>query len=191
MATATRWQVRGRVAGIGTAVLAAGLVLTACGSSGGSPAGGAQSSPAGNAHATGTTIEVHSGPMGQYLTDQSGRTLYLFEADTANKSHCSNACLTYWPLFKGPAKAGSGVNAGMIGTITTDGQKQATYAGHPLYYYAPDTKPGQISGQGNSLFGGLWWIVAPSGKAITSTSAGGSSSSSSSSGGGGGGGGWA
>ena len=47
-----------------------------------------------------------------------------------------------------------------------DGKLQVTYAGHPLYYYSGDTKPGQIKCQGVSNFGGLWLVVTPAGKAV-------------------------
>jgi predicted lipoprotein with Yx(FWY)xxD motif len=41
-----------------------------------------------------------------------------------------------------------------------------TYAGHPLYRYGADTKPGQTAGEGLTDFGGGWDVVAPSGKKI-------------------------
>ena len=41
-----------------------------------------------------------------------------------------------------------------------------TYAKHPLYYFEKDVKPGQISCQNVSEFGGLWLVVAPSGRAV-------------------------
>jgi predicted lipoprotein with Yx(FWY)xxD motif len=133
--------------------------------------------------------------MGAYLTDASGRSLYLFAADTAGKSNCSGECASFWPPLTGSATAMSGAQTGMLGTITrSDGSKQVTYNGHPLYYYKPDTKAGQTTGQGSDNFGAKWWLVAPSGQPITgsggasSSTPGGSSSSSS---GGGGGGGWA
>lgn len=179
-----------RIVAMGAAGLAAGLVLTACGSSAGSPAGGG-ASPMGKQHATAATVQVHSGPMGTYLTDQSGRTLYIFTSDTATKSSCTGVCLTYWSPLKGPVSAGSGVSAGKLTTITTDGHKQATYAGHPLYYYAGDTKPGDTNGEGSNNFGARWWMLAPSGKPLTSTTGGsGAPSTSSSAGGGYGGGGY-
>ena len=69
-----------------------------------------------------------------------------------------------------------------LGTITrSDGTKQVTYKGHPLYYYAADTSPGQVTGQGSNSFGAKWWLVAPSGAAITKSASGGSSSGGSSS----------
>jgi hypothetical protein len=57
-----------------------------------------------------------------------------------------------------------------------------TYNGHPLYYFAGDSGPGTTSGQGSDEFGAKWWLVAPSGAAITHSASSGSSSSSSASG---------
>ena len=38
---------------------------------------------------------------------------------------------------------------------------QVTYADHPLYHYAPDTSPGDTSGQG---VGDVWFVVEPQGR---------------------------
>ena len=46
-----------------------------------------------------------------------------------------------------------------------------TYDGHPLYYFAPDTSKGSLTGQGSDSFGAKWWLVAPSGTAITKSAA--------------------
>ena len=42
-----------------------------------------------------------------------------------------------------------------------------TYLGHPLYYFAGDSGPGQTNGQGSDSFGAKWWLVAPAGTKIT------------------------
>ena len=47
-----------------------------------------------------------------------------------------------------------------------DGRLQVTYAGHPLYRYVGDRRPGQVLCQGVPEFGGTWYVVAPSGNAI-------------------------
>lgn len=179
-------------------VAAAAFAAVACGSSGGSGSGSGAAMHGGSAMGGGkVTVETHSGPMGTYLTDASGRTLYLFARDSTNKSNCSGGCATFWPplTVKGSAKASGGVQAGMLGTITrSDGSKQVTYAGHPLYYYKQDTKAGQTSGQGLNLQGGKWWLVGPNGKGITGSHGGSTSPSptkSKSKSKGGGGGGWA
>jgi predicted lipoprotein with Yx(FWY)xxD motif len=129
----------------------------------------ANSAPAG---AASVLVRARSGPLGTFLTDGSGKTLYMFASDTATKSTCSGACLTYWPPLNaaGGAKAGSGAKASELGTITgTNGAKQVSYGGHPLYYYAGDRKPGDTSGQDTNGFGAKWWVLAPSGKPITSS----------------------
>ena len=84
----------------------------------------------------------------QVLVDSQGMTLYWFAIDTSSKSNCSGSCATYWPPVTGPVTAGSGVT-GTLGTITrSDGTKQATYLGHPLYTYVGDKSPGQNKGNG-------------------------------------------
>jgi len=48
----------------------------------------------------------------------------------------------------------------------TDGKVEVTYAGHPLYYFVSDKQPGDATGQGIDGFGGLWWVLTPSGAAM-------------------------
>jgi hypothetical protein len=60
-----------------------------------------------------------------------------------------------------------------VGTITrSNGQKQVTYDGHPLYTFASDSGPHQITGEGINAFGGYWYVISPSGKPITSSGGG-------------------
>jgi predicted lipoprotein with Yx(FWY)xxD motif len=93
------------------------------------------------------------------LTDAKGLTLYWFAPDTSTKSACYGSCAAYWPPVTGTPSAGSGVT-GTLGTIArTDGTKQATYDGHPLYTYIGDSAPGSASGNNINLNGGLWHDV--------------------------------
>jgi predicted lipoprotein with Yx(FWY)xxD motif len=46
------------------------------------------------------------------------------------------------------------------------GTKQVVYNGHPLYYYAGDTKAGDTNGEGLNSFGAGWDVVSPAGKKI-------------------------
>jgi predicted lipoprotein with Yx(FWY)xxD motif len=93
------------------------------------------------------------------LTDAKGLTLYWFAPDTPTKSACYGSCAAYWPPVTGTPSAGPGVT-GMLGTINrTDGTKQATYDGHPLYTYIGDSAPGSASGNNINLNGGLWHDV--------------------------------
>src|SRR3954465_11668227 len=149
------------------ALIFAALFLAACGSSnkGGGDTPAKPSSSSGN-----LTLSTAGGADGTYLTDGSGRALYLWVADRDGKSSCTGSCAEAWPPL--PAKsapAGSvGVRAAKVGTITrSDGAKQVAYNGHPLYYYAGDGSPGQTAGQGSDGFGAKWWMVAPAGAAIT------------------------
>ena len=153
----------------GVAGLAAlALTVSACGSSGSSssattntPAAGGGSSS--SAAAGGNTVTEKTIGGQQVLTDAKGMTLYWFAPDTSTKSNCSGQCATYWPPVKGPLTAGSGVT-GTLGTITrSDGSKQATYDGHPLYTYVGDSAPGQNKGNGLNLSGGLWYEMTVSG----------------------------
>jgi predicted lipoprotein with Yx(FWY)xxD motif len=93
------------------------------------------------------------------LTDSRGLTLYWFAPDTSTKSVCYGSCAAYWPPATGTPSAGPGVT-GTLGTITrTDGTRQATYDGHPLYTYVGDNAPGQANGNNLNLNGGLWHEV--------------------------------
>ena len=93
------------------------------------------------------------------LTDAKGLTLYWFAPDTSTKSACYGSCAAYWPPVTGTPSAGAGVT-GTLGIITrTDGTKQATYDGHPLYTYVGDSAPGTASGNNLNLNGGLWHEV--------------------------------
>ena len=155
----------------GAAGLAAlALTVSACASSASSspsaastPAAGGNTSSAAPAAAGGSTVTEKTIGGQQVLVNSQGMTLYWFAIDTSGKSNCSGSCATYWPPVKGPLTAGSGVT-GTLGTITrSDGTKQATYMGHPLYTYVGDTSPGQNKGNGKNLSGGLWWEMTVSG----------------------------
>ncbi|WP_329569018.1 COG4315 family predicted lipoprotein [Kitasatospora sp. NBC_01266] len=117
------------------------------------------------------TLKTANSPDGQILVDGSGRTLYLFESDTGSTSTCNGSCAAAWPpLLTTGAPNSSGVTASLVGTSTrADHTTQVTYKGHPLYLFADDAKAGDVNGQGATAFGGKWYVVSPSGAAITST----------------------
>jgi predicted lipoprotein with Yx(FWY)xxD motif len=147
------------------------LLVAACSSAAGATAAGAPASgnPA-SASTTGTVITTHSGSAGSFLTDGSGRAVYLWTKDSMDKSAASGAVVGAWPPVpaKGMVTTSGGAQAGDLGTITGfGGTKQVTYDGHPLYYFAGDSGPGQTNGQGSDGFGAKWWLVAPSGAQIT------------------------
>jgi predicted lipoprotein with Yx(FWY)xxD motif len=120
-----------------------------------------------------SAISIHQTSLGKTLADADGRTLYLFAGDKPNVSTLSPAGRAFWPPFTAattPSAAG-GVLVGDIGAVTgTTGAGQVTYNGHPLYYFVGDHNPGQTTGEGLNQFGARWYVLSPSGAAITSAS---------------------
>lgn len=108
--------------------------------------------------------------LGKFITDASGRSVYVFMKDTKNTSTCVDACAAAWPPLGASTAASTdpSVKAAMVSVITrSDNKNQTTYNGMPVYYYEDDKKPGDIAGQGKNEFGGLWYVVSPSGQKIT------------------------
>ena len=120
-----------------------------------------------SADATGApTLRVAGSRYGPILVDRRGLTLYLFTRETGPASRCSGACARAWPPAPagGRPRAGHGIRRSLIGTIRRrDGGRQLTYAGHPLYRYAPETRAGQILCQNVTEYGGVWLVVDPDG----------------------------
>src|SRR5439155_22382472 len=109
-------------------------------------------------------VGVASSSLGRIVVDNKGRTLYLFEKDKNRRSTCYGPCATYWPplLTHGKPVARAGVNQSRLGTTRrANGSEQVTYAGHPLYRFVEDTKPGQLKGEGSQLFGAGWDVLSP------------------------------
>ncbi len=158
-------------AGGAAAFLVVALIVAGCGSSSSSSSSVASAAPAASVSASGISVSMTSGSHGGYLTGPTGRAVYLWDADTNGKSVCSGACAKAWPpvISKGAPVAMHGVNASDLGTVRrSDGAKQVTYKGHPLYYFVEDTSAGMTKGQGSDSFGAKWWLVSPAGSAITS-----------------------
>ncbi len=113
------------------------------------------------------TLKVVDSLFGKTIADRHGEALYLFDADTTTKSTCYDACAVAWPpllVKKAPTVSGA-LDADLVGTTKrTDGTRQVTYNGHPLYYYVDD-EPGVIKCQNVDEFGGLWLVVKPNGRA--------------------------
>lgn len=99
------------------------------------------------------TGESASGPV---LTDAKGMTLYIFDKDKDGKSACYDACATNWPPLVAEADAQAQGAFGL--TERSDGTRQWTYKGMPLYTWTGDAKPGDATGDGVK---GVWHAARP------------------------------
>jgi predicted lipoprotein with Yx(FWY)xxD motif len=113
-------------------------------------------------HRTGGTVKIVARTQfGKVLVSSNGRTLYRYTPDRKGMSVCTGACVKFWPplLVKAGTKptAGAGANKRLLGTIkAAKGERQVTYAGFPLYFFAQDKRAGQATGEG---YGGKWYVV--------------------------------
>jgi predicted lipoprotein with Yx(FWY)xxD motif len=151
----------------GAALLLVALGAAACGG-GGTKA--SASSPPRTASGRVATLGVSNAGLGNILVNSKGRTLYLFNRDSGTMSECNGACAVNWPPLRAVGKPtiGSGAKVSLISTSTrSDGARQVTYNGHPLYLFKNDSSPGDTNGEGLSAFGGSWFAVSPAGTQIS------------------------
>jgi predicted lipoprotein with Yx(FWY)xxD motif len=172
--------------GAGFAILALTAALAACGGSSGTtpastPAGTATpatsaSTASPSATSTGTSsaavdLKTASSSAGTIVVDATGMSVYFFTKDTKDSgtSACADACLKAWPPLTTTSSTPSAEGVtGKLGTITTaDGKQQVTLEGMPLYYFAKDTKPGDVLGLGVN---NVWYLANPSGSMIQTAS---------------------
>lgn len=143
-------------------------LVAACGSSSGGSGSGSGSS---GGSSTVATAQVSG--YGKVLATGKGTPLYVFTGDPSGGSKCVGACAKHWePLTaSGKPTAGAGANAGMLSTFKrNDGGVQVLYNGHALYAHSGGSA-GAVAGTASD--GGIWYLVSPSGKPITSTNGGG------------------
>lgn len=158
------------------------MVAAACGGGGtkvssaaGQPATGAatnQGSPSGSTPAT--VLKMTNANFGPILTNAKGFVLYTYTADKPGGVGCTGSCLTLWPPLLLPPGvthpiAGPGVSG--LGTFVRPEGTEVTYQGLPLYTYLPDTRPGQVTGQGVVDSGGTWILATIGSPAAAATTA--------------------
>lgn len=154
-----RAVIRAGMLGAALAMLGAG-----CGST--APA------PAGHGHAAaGVLIMARDLPrVGTVLVTGRGYALYMFEPDQRSRVTCTSFCADTWPPVKlrsGAPVAGQGVQQRLLGSDPDPaGGRVVTYNGWPLYTYTADVQPGQTTGQGIDLNGGVWYLIRPSGQPL-------------------------
>jgi predicted lipoprotein with Yx(FWY)xxD motif len=170
-AAARNWT----VVAAGVAAIAIALAVAGCGGSTSDskqagPYGGSSATASAPAGASGAAaVDLASSKLGKILVDSTGRTLYLFKADTGMASTCDGACASAWPPLTtaGQPTAGAGVSGSKLGTTKrSDGSTEVTYNGHPLYKFAGDGAPGQTTGQGVDGFGAEWYVLSAAGNQV-------------------------
>lgn len=101
--------------------------------------------------------------LGSYLVNQSGFAIYYFSNDgsAGGSSTCYDDCASRWPPFYAQTLTlPDSLRAADFATITrTDGSKQTTFKGWPLYLSSRDQAPGDLFGNGQE--DNLWHIIDP------------------------------
>lgn len=100
--------------------------------------------------------------IGSILTDSNGRSLYFLAKDVPGTGKATDLgeFSRYWPPFFAENVVSSpGINISDFGILTrTDGKKQTTYRGWPLYYYFNDKNPGDLKLDTAS---NIWFAIRP------------------------------
>lgn len=161
-----------------TTLIAAGVVLTACGSDDNGASSNATTATAATSATSGETSSSETveptgaatvavatdSTLGEYLVDANGRTLYLFEKDQGTTTACTGGCADNWPpiVADGSPTGGDGIDTAELGTADGIEPNQVTYHGHLLYYFAGDQAAGDTNGVGLPD----WYAVDSAGEAI-------------------------
>ena len=113
-----------------------------------------------NAQSASTLAARTTPDLGPILTDQAGRTVYLYTKDAPGISNCYDQCAINWPplLTQSDPMLPPNLPGSVGSTARTDGGLQVTYNGAPLYYWVKDAKAGDTTGQN---VGGVWFVINP------------------------------
>jgi predicted lipoprotein with Yx(FWY)xxD motif len=152
------------------AALALVLALAACGDD--SDDGDSGSSAAASTTSA-TTVSVESvDGMGEVLVDSDGAALYTADQEMDGTVRCTDSCADTWiPLTLSGSREPTAPDdvPGELGvTERPGGERQVSYDGQPLYSFADDPMPGQVTGDGLSdTFDGevfSWQVVNTGGE---------------------------
>ncbi len=163
-------------------IAALALLTTACGSSSSSSTSSssaaspttASTATSSSAAAGAVALTTRNVPgLGVVLVNGQGRTLYTFAPDKDKRVTCLGGCASAWPPLavaasQKPTTSGA-VKASLVASDPDpSGGRVVTYAGWPLYLYVADPSAGTAHGQSLNSAGGLWYVISPAGKVITS-----------------------
>ncbi len=117
-------------------------------------------------NADGTKLSI-SKVIEKYMVDTNGFSIYTFDDDNiTNVSNCYDVpngvqCATVWPPFYADITAtniSNDLNVSLFADVNrTDGKKQISYNGKPLYYFKNDKKAGDTNG--DWFKSGDWHLV--------------------------------
>jgi len=146
------------------------LLLTACGGSSGAsssptatsaaqPGGQATSAALSNVPPPGSAVlHVQKSAIGWVLAVAKGQVVYAYDKDPKGGTPaCTGSCAQIWvPVTGNPVASPADKDMGTLGTVTTsNGAKQVTYNGSPLYTFK-NAKP--LATKGNGV-GGVWHVI--------------------------------
>lgn len=147
------------------------LLLTACGGSSGSPSsstttstgqpgGQATSAALSNVPPPGSTVlHVQKSGIGWVLAVSNGQVVYAYDKDPKGGTPaCTGSCAQIWVPVTGSHPMASPADKGMgtFGTVaTSNGVKQITYNGSPLYTFKGAKA---LTTNGNGV-GGVWHVI--------------------------------
>jgi predicted lipoprotein with Yx(FWY)xxD motif len=118
----------------------------------------------------GTANRTVAGKSMTIVVDRRGDTVYELSGESLKHLQCVTAqCLKAWPpVMTRSASVTVPKSAGVPGRITILRRVKANLYqvmldGHPLYFYAGDTKIGDTNGQDVKGPGGTWHVVKATG----------------------------
>ncbi|HWK39294.1 MAG TPA: hypothetical protein VNR88_10300 [Hyphomicrobium sp.] len=116
---------------------------------------------------------MNDGRFGNYLGDQTGKPLYIFDQDQRGassakpQSKCYGSCARTWQPVTGKPEQTSTATGALALFNREDQQQQLSYDGWPLYYYSVDIGGGSDpSGNGKIDHGGTWSLLRPDGTPV-------------------------
>ena len=96
--------------------------------------------------------------VGWVLALSNGQVVYAYDKDPrGGSSACTGSCAQVWlPVTGSPVVSPADTGLGTLGTVaTSNGAKQITYNGSPLYTYKGAKA---LATKGNGI-GGVWHVV--------------------------------
>jgi predicted lipoprotein with Yx(FWY)xxD motif len=126
---------------------------------------------------TGPFVQIaESEEYGPILVDGGCFTLYMFvpDGDAGGEPTCTADCAANWPPLlvtddSVPPLADE-LDPSLFSVVEHESGPMLKVGDWPLYYFAGDSAPGDVNGQG---VGGVWWVVSPTGEPIEDEEAGG------------------